>query len=226
MAVRACESQTKIITKLYGTHEKGNNRQNQATGRQRSKPEREFTERGSLCHYIRYGLFLKPVDTPWLAAEDTEPIEGLGDWVDEHMELFNSDREAFYKEMTDTFFTLDEEPRRQLFWVARPFTPFQKGTPDFEEWNGWFTDNAELGEIIKYSNCATLDFVELLYTDGYPNYYLICLSDNDPENPVVWSTDHEEFFTEVTNEGRLNDFLDRFMTKEEFLKLVKSKLEE
>lgn len=53
-------------------------------------------------------LFLKPVDTPWLAAEDTEPIEGLGDWVDEHMELFNSDREAFYKEMTDTFFTLDE----------------------------------------------------------------------------------------------------------------------
>lgn len=24
-------------------------------------------------------LFLKPVDTPWLAAEDTEPIEGLGD---------------------------------------------------------------------------------------------------------------------------------------------------
>ena len=64
---------------------------------------------------------------------------------------------------------------------------------------------------------ATPDFVELLYTDGYPNYYLICLSDNDPENPVVWSTDHEEFFTEVTNEGRLNDFLDRFMTKEEFL---------
>ena len=56
MAVRACESQTKIITKLYGTHEKGNNRQNQATGRQRSKPEREFIERGSLCHYIRYGL--------------------------------------------------------------------------------------------------------------------------------------------------------------------------
>lgn len=128
--------------------------------------------------------------------------------------------------MTETFFTLDEEPRRQLFWVARPFTPFQKGTPDFEEWNGWFTDNAELGEIIKYSDCATPDFVELLYTDGYPNYYLICLSDNDPENPVVWSTDHEEFFTEVTNEGRLKDFLDRFMTKEEFLELVKSKLEE
>lgn len=54
--------------------------------------------------------------------------------------------------------------------------------------NGWFTDNAELDEIIKYSNCATPDFVELLYTDGYPNYYLICLSDNDPENPVIYGS--------------------------------------
>lgn len=55
---------------------------------------------------------------------------------------------------------------------------------------------------------------------------MLVQTESDPENPVVWSTDHEEFFTEVTNEGRLNDFLDRFMTKEEFLKLVKSKLEE
>ena len=166
------------------------------------------------------------MDTPWLAAEDTEPIEGLGDWVDEHMELFNSNREAFYKEMTDTFFTLDEEPRRQLFWVARPFTPFQKGHRILK--NG-MVGLRIMQSWVKSSSIqivATLDFVELLYTDGYPNYYLICLSDNDPENPVVWSTDHEEFFTEVTNEGRLNDFLDRFMTKEEFLKLVKSKLEE
>ena len=71
-------------------------------------------------------LFLKPVDTPWLAAEDTEPIEGLGDWVDEHMELFNSDREAFYKEMTDTFFTLDAVSYTHL---KRTETPFQHGHP-------------------------------------------------------------------------------------------------
>ena len=123
------------------------------------------------------------MDTPWLAAEDTEPIEGLGDWVDEHMELFNSDREAFYKEMTDTFFTLDEEPRRQLFWVARPFTPFQKGTPDFEEWNGWFTDNAELGEIIKYSNCATPDFVELCSTGASSR----CTVYRKTGDPLLWN---------------------------------------
>ena len=83
-------------------------------------------------------LYKKPEDTPWLSAEDTEPIEGLGDWVDENTELFNSDREAFYKKMVDAYYTLNEDPRRQLFWVAKPFTPFQEGTKDFEEWNDWF----------------------------------------------------------------------------------------
>lgn len=42
-------------------------------------------------------LYKKPIDTPWLSAEDTEPIMGVGDWVDENIELFNYDREAFYK---------------------------------------------------------------------------------------------------------------------------------
>ena len=71
-------------------------------------------------------LYQKPEDTPWLSAEDTEPIMGLGDWVDENMELFRSDRETFYKKMVDTYYTLDKEPRGQFFWVAKPFTPLQK----------------------------------------------------------------------------------------------------
>ena len=37
-----------------------------------------------------------------------------------------------------------------LFWVAKPFTPVQEGTKDFEEWNDWFSDDAELGEIIQH----------------------------------------------------------------------------
>lgn len=145
---------------------------------------------------------------------------------DENTELFNSDREAFYKKMVDAYYTLNEDPRRQLFWVAKPFTPFQEGTKDFEEWNDWFSDDAELGEIIQHSTCATPAFIGLLYTDSYPNYYYICLSDLNPENPIVWSTDHEVFFTDVTNEGALEDFLNKFMTKEEFIDIVKRKLEQ
>lgn len=139
-------------------------------------------------------LYQKPEDTPWLSAEDTEPIMGLGNWVDENMELFNSDKETFYKIMVDTYYTLNKEPRGQLFWVAKPFTPFQKGTRDFEDWNDWFSDDdTDLAEIIQHSKCATPDFVGLLCTEGYPNYYYICLSDLKPDNPIVWSTDHETF---------------------------------
>ena len=172
-------------------------------------------------------LYQKPEDTPWLSAEDTEPIMGLGNWVDENMELFNSDKEAFYKKMVDTYYTLNEEPRGQFFWVAKPFTPFQKGTKDFEDWNDWFSDDdTDLDEIIQHSNCTTPDFVGLLCTESYPNYHYICLSDLNPDNPIVWSTDHEVFFTEVTNEGTLEDFLNKFMTKVEFVDIVKRKMEQ
>ena len=42
----------------------------------------------------------------------------------------------------------------------------------------------------------------------------------------MWSTDHEAFFTEVTNEGALEDFLNKFMTKDEFVDIVKRKMEQ
>ena len=53
-------------------------------------------------------LYKKPEDTPWLSAEDTEPIEGLGDWVDENTELFNSDRGRINEEYEITYFILFE----------------------------------------------------------------------------------------------------------------------
>lgn len=171
-------------------------------------------------------LYLKPVDTPWQSAEDTEPITGLGDWVDKHMTLFESDRQTFYQKMVDTYYTLDETPRMQHFWVARPFTPFREGTADFAEWNDWFAEETELSKIIEHSSSEKPDFIELLYTESYPNYYYISLSDLNPENPMVWGTDHEEFFTDITHEGTLEDFLHTFMTKDEFLDIVKRKLEQ
>lgn len=36
--------------------------------------------------------------------------------------------------------------------------------------------------------------VLLTYGDGYPNYHLINADDPRPEDPAVWSTDHEGFF--------------------------------
>ncbi|MCS2360187.1 hypothetical protein NXV74_25990 [Bacteroides thetaiotaomicron] len=71
-------------------------------------------------------LYQKPEDTPWLSAEDTEPIMGLGNWVDENMELFNSDKEAFYKKMVDTYYTLNEEPRGQFFLGSKTIYSISK----------------------------------------------------------------------------------------------------
>ncbi|QXU50259.1 hypothetical protein KYG33_04235 [Chryseobacterium sp. D764] len=55
--------------------------------------------------------------------------------------------------------------------------------------------------------------------------YFVCTTDPDQTNPTVYSTDHEVYFQEIENEGKLENFLDRFMTKEEFLETVKEYLE-
>ena len=41
-------------------------------------------------------LYPKPKDTPWARADEEEPIYGLGKWVDAHMELYKTDKKAFY----------------------------------------------------------------------------------------------------------------------------------
>lgn len=49
-----------------------------------------------------------------------------------------------------------------------------------------------------------------------------CLTDPDPENPIVYSTDHEVYFQEIDNKGTLEDFLEKYMTKDEFYRWKKS----
>ncbi|MDR4950629.1 hypothetical protein REB14_00365 [Chryseobacterium sp. ES2] len=40
----------------------------------------------------------------------------------------------------------------------------------------------------------------------------------------IYGTDHEMYFQEIENEEKLEEFLDRFMTQEEFLETVKEYL--
>ncbi len=64
--------------------------------------------------------------------------------------------------------------------------------------------------------------MEIAYSYGFPDGYYICLSDPNPENPTVFSTDHEVYFEEITNEGTFKDFLNRFCTEKEFIEIVRS----
>ena len=172
-------------------------------------------------------LYQKPEDTPWQTAEQTEPIYGVGEFINENEELFKADKQALYDKIIDKYFRITDEGYGQVFWQPRLFTPFKEGTDDFEEWNSDFTDEeTDLSEIVKVTNDKTPDFIEIFYSYGFPDNYYICLSDPNPENPILFGTDHEVYFREVTNEGNLEDFLNTFMTKEELLEMVKKRIKE
>ena len=47
-------------------------------------------------------------------------------------------------------------------------------------------------------------------------HFLICLSDKDISNPKVYTTDHEVFFREIEELGRFSDFLDLFVSEDEY----------
>ena len=154
-------------------------------------------------------------------------LYGIDEFYKKNKSSYQQNKENFYEELMNHFFSLAEYPYGQMFYRAELFTPFKKNTEDYEEWNEIFTDEDEvdLSEIYEVSKNKTPDFIKLLDSNGYPDGYYICLSDNDLENPTIFGTDHEEFFSEISNEGTLIEFLEQFYTKEEFLKIVTNYIE-
>jgi hypothetical protein len=172
-------------------------------------------------------LYPRQEDTPWSNAEESEPIYGIGKFIDKHIKLFETEKQVFYDKIINHFFRVTDDAYGQTFYKGQLFTPFRIGTSDFEEWNIDFTedDSIDLKKVVKLTKNKKPDFINLFYNYSYPDHHYICLSDPNPENPTVFGTDHEVFFGELTNEGNLEDFLDRFMTKDELIQIVKDKLE-
>ena len=75
------------------------------------------------------------------------------------------------------------------------------------------------------TNDTPPDFILLATSYGFPDSFYIALSDPNPENPTLFGTDRTGFFSEITNEGNLEDFMNSFMTKEELLEIVKKAME-
>lgn len=167
-------------------------------------------------------LYQRPEDTPWAKAEEEEPICGLGEYIDEHQELIDADRQAFMDKMIADYYVHTEEGRGQMFWTATPFTPYKEGTEDYEEWNSDFIDEEEVdfSEVLKATGVKQPDMIQLFYSYGFPDHYYICIDDPNQENPTVFGTDHEVFFREVTNEGSLEEFMNTFMTPQELISIV------
>ncbi len=172
-------------------------------------------------------LYQKPTDSPWAKAEDEEPIYGIGDFIDENKDLLEKDRQSLYDKIIEKYYCLTEEAFGQMFWTAKLFTPYKEGTDDYNEWNSDFIDydDIDLKEIIELTKNNKPDFIELFYSYSFPDNFYITPLDPNTENPTLFGTDHEVFFSEVTNEGNLEDLMNTFMSKNELLEIVKNKID-
>jgi hypothetical protein len=171
-------------------------------------------------------LYFRPTDTPWAAAADTEPIVGANAVVEANRALLTTQPEAFYQQVADHFYQLTDEPHGQVFARRDVFTPFRPGTPDYDEWNDEFTDLAavDLSALRAITTDEAPDFLCIAFSYGFPDTYYVCLADPQPDNPTVFGTDHEEFFCPLTSYGSLDDFLQRFMSRDEFGERLRQRL--
>jgi hypothetical protein len=152
---------------------------------------------------------------------------GVDDFYAANKSLYLTNKEQFYVALMQHFYANPDEIKAEMYYGQMLFrntlfTPFVKGTFDFDEWNQSFADENQvnLSEIYKVSKNRQPDFMFIAFNYGYPENFFICLSDQNPENPTVFGMDRETFYGEITNEGNLEDFFKRFITKDAFLKMV------
>ena len=146
---------------------------------------------------------------------------GTDEFYEKNKQLYKDNKEAFYSTLGDHFFSDHEIPYGQSFFRNFLFTPFRETSSDFGELEGLVEEN----DVRKVVVGEAMDFICICYSYGFPDHYFVCLTDPNPENPTVYSTDHEVFFQEIENEGSLEDFFKRFLTKEAFLKKVENYIE-
>ncbi|MVX35194.1 hypothetical protein [Myroides sp. LoEW2-1] len=173
-------------------------------------------------------LYQRPEDTAWAKADEQEPICGLAEYIDKHQELVNIDRKVFYDKMIADYYVITKEGRGQMFWTATPFTPYKEGTDDYEEWSSDFLreEEVDLTEIISATGLKQPEMMELFYSYSFPDQFYICIDDPNQDNPTLFGTDHEVFFREVTNEGSLEEFMQKFMTPQELINIVNKAFED
>ncbi|MFZ0597467.1 MAG: hypothetical protein WAM46_10840 [Flavobacterium sp.] len=145
----------------------------------------------------------------------------VDEFYSNNLQLYSTDKETFYNTLLDHFFSDHEIPYGQSFYRNFLFTPFKKDSADFDELDGLVEEH----EIRKTVIAQDLEFICICYSYGFPDQYFVCLTDPIPENPTVYGTDHEVFFQEINNEGTLEEFFKRFLTKDEFLKIVEHYIE-
>jgi hypothetical protein len=158
---------------------------------------------------------------PLYPAQYLTELTGVNEFFAQHQQLYQASQPDFYAKLVGHFFADQEIPYGQAFFRNFLFTPFKPDSPDYGELDGLVTP-AEIRQVVAGTD---LNFMCVCYSCGFPDHYFVCLTDANPENPTVYGTDHEVFFSELTKEGTLEEFFNGFVTPEEFLAAAKKHLE-
>ncbi|MEJ5104357.1 hypothetical protein [Chryseobacterium sp. MYb328] len=159
--------------------------------------------------------------THYLYDKDWD-VYGIDQFYEANKELYQNQQEKFYENLLAHYFSAHDLAYGQYFVKDWMFTPFKEGSEDQEEFDDLIDEDYVQGVV----GISKPEFLCILYSYGYPDHYFICTEDCDQSNPTVYSTDHEVYFDELDNKGNLDEFLDQFMTKDEFREVVKGYLEE
>ncbi len=109
-----------------------------------------------------------------------------------------------------------------LAWDVVVFTPFTPGTADHDEWGGTIDE----GALVAEGSPRGSTIVFLGSSDGWPNHFFVVAGDPNPEDPAVYTTDHENYFGEVEMRGTLSELLDELFTDDELAREVADALAE
>ena len=165
-------------------------------------------------------LYPKREGTPWAKVEEQELIIGITEVVNKYWTELAPDKDVFFNRIIERYFHKTEESYGQTYFRNDIFTPFLEGSKDFEEWDGEWEESDFQKVII--GNKMELMFIG--YSSGFPDNHFICLSDPDINNPIVYGTDHEVFFDEITRIGTLEEYFNSFITPEELVNALNTKL--
>lgn len=147
-------------------------------------------------------------------------LYGVDEFFAEHKSTYETSPDAFLDQIESHYFAAHDRACGQDFWQPKHFTPTTPGTADFKEWNTEFSRFADLSAIRSICGDGPLEFVQLIYSYGYPDHYYACLQDPSQDNPTVFGTDHEEFFQQVRAHAPLEQFLNSYCTRSEFREIV------
>ncbi|WP_046242388.1 hypothetical protein [Hymenobacter terrenus] len=150
-----------------------------------------------------------------------DSLYGIDEFYQKHKDQYFSSKSSFYSSLLAHFFYDHTIPYGQDFFRSYLFTPFTENTESYGELDGIATPE-EIKQLIK---CNSLEFICICHSYGFPDHYFICLTDENQDNPTVYSTDHEFFFQDITIKGSLEDFFGNYLEKSEFLKIVQQHIE-